>query len=203
MIIVALSAALVAQPEPDPPAEAEAAEAEAARLYAPPPVRPYEMPAALAAELSGWSPPPDGPLRPVSLEAYARSYEGARDPLDQRFLIGVENARLAMDSRMGPLDGAWVVEDADGQPLYALVLADPAPDGGVEGAWRALTGPEAARPSGVIATAVREGDSLTASFLLPGQAEPARLRLQPAGQGWRGRLTAPDGDSRQVTLRRR
>lgn len=201
MIIVALAAALVAQ-QPAPSADPEGSEPGAGSLYAPPPVRPYEMPAALAAELSGWSPPPEGPLRPVSLEAYARSYEGAPDPLDQRFLIGVESARLAMDSRMGPLDGPWLLEDADGRPLYALVLADPAPGGGVEGAWRALTGPEAARPSGVIATAVREGESLSASFVLPGRAEPARLRLQAAGDGWRGRLTEPDGRSRQVMLRR-
>lgn len=197
MIRLVLASVLATQ-SPTPPAAPGSGEA-----AAPPPVRPYEMPESVAAGLSGWSPPREGALTPVTVESYARSYEGPRDPLDQRFLIGLESARLAMDSRMGPLDGAWVVEDAGGAPLLALILTDPAPSGAIEGAWADLTGPVGARPSGVIGAVTREDGALSVSFLAPGDADPVRLRLRPDGDGWRGRLIRPGGPVRTVVMRRR
>lgn len=178
-------------PEPPP----------AGALYEPPRVRPYEMPASVAEGLSPWGPPAELPDEPVTVDAYFRSYEGAPDPLDQHFQLGMESALLAVDAQLGPLDGAWTLAGADGDPLYALVLADPAPGGGVEGAWRALTGPEPARASGVIGTAAREGQGLVASFVLPDRTAPVRLRLAPAADGWRGVLVTPEGREQAVVLR--
>ena len=178
---------------PEPP--------EPGRLYEPPRVRPYEMPESLAAGLSPWSPRAEPPSEAVTVDAYLRSYEGPPDPLDLRFQAGMQGALAAVEAQSGPLDGAWILAEADGRPLYRLVLADPAPGGGVEGAWLALTGPEGARASGVLGTAAREGDGLTASFVLPDRREPVRLRLGPGPEGWRGVMTTPGGEDRAVVLR--
>lgn len=144
-------------------------------LYQPPQVRPYEMPESAAQDLGA-------------------------DAQDQRFQVGVESARLAAEARLGPLDGAWVLTDADGKPLYDLILTDPAPSGLVEGAWRAHAAPDGPAGSGVMADARRDGDAVLLFFYPPGATEPSTLTIRPDEGGWRAELVGPDGAAREVRL---
>jgi hypothetical protein len=129
-------------------------------LYHPPGVRPYEMPPSVAEGLSVTPPEPPVVTEPVQVNAYVRSYEGVTDALDQRFQIGLESARLAVDATAGPLDGRWTLVDHRDRAMLRLVLADPAPGGLVEGAWRSLTAPEGARASGFVGATERDGEAV-------------------------------------------
>ena len=162
-------------------------------LYTPPAVRPYEMPPSVAEGLSPLPPEPPAIIDPVHVEAYDRSYEGVPDPLDQRFQIGLESARLAVDGTAGPLNGRWTLRDRLGLPLFRLVLADPAPSGLVEGAWRDLTVPAGALDAGVVGATERVGIGVRL------EVAGGVLTVMPDGSAWSGDLVTPEG-RRRITL---
>jgi len=120
--------------------------------------------------------------RPVTVEAYVRSYEFTPGDMETAYEQGVTSAELRADQSAGPLDGAWRVVEADGRSGYDLVLIDPGV-GPAEGGWRKGTAWGAATSDGAILTLEGAGG----------------LTLERAGQGWRGRLTV-DGQTRPVTL---
>lgn len=121
---------------------------------------------------------------PVTVDAYARSYEYSPSDADIVYDQGVSSAELRADQIAGPLDGAWRVRDADGRTLFDIVLMDRG-SGSVEGGWRRAHGSGAA---------VFDGRTLT---LEGGGA----IALQRTPTGWGGRLTG-DGQARTVTVTR-
>lgn len=116
---------------------------------------------------------------PVSVEAYARSYEYSPADAEIAYDQGVSSAEIRTDQTAGPLDGLWAVTDAGGRELFAVALSDRA--GLVEGGWRGAGG------DGVVTA---EGSVLT----LEGRGT---LSLEADGAGWRGTL-----DGRPVRLSR-
>ncbi|WP_296814856.1 hypothetical protein [Brevundimonas sp.] len=169
-LLLALTIHGLQEAEP-PPAPAD--------LYRAPAVRPYEMPPEESDGLNPLPPVPELP-EPTPIEAF--DPPGPTDELDRLFLRRIDAMRALADGDAGPFDGEWIVSDATGRPLYALILSDPAPGGGVEGAWRDLTAPEGAVASGVFTASSREGDRARLWF-----ADGRVLTLSGAGEDLNGR----------------
>ncbi len=132
MMWLALLSVLVAQnPDAAPPSSE--------RLYERPAVRPYEPPSDFGRERAQGD--DESPVfrkaltAPVSVDAYRHSYEVTRGDADVAYDQGVTQAEIDYDARMGPLDGPWVVIDAQGREVARLALVDPGDDRMIEGAW--------------------------------------------------------------------
>lgn len=157
------------------------------RPYEAPGIRPFEPPSDFGRE----APQGDGeadvhrrPLEaPVTVDAYARSYEFSPGDTESAYDQGVASAEIRVDQTAGPLDGRWRVLDARGQALFGLVLNDRG--GLVEGGWRGAAGAGAATADGL--TLTLEGAGV--------------IQLESSGAGWRGVLTA-GGRERPVTISR-
>ena len=165
-----------------------------AQRYAPPVVRPFEPPSnfgRVTAEGDGGG---SRLLRvipaPVSVEDYSRSYEHAPSRADNAYDAGVANAERSMDARMGPLDGRWLLKDAQGRTLMTLSLMDQGEARPLEGAYRTA---DAAAAVGPLVATERANQALT--FDLDG----ARLSLRATAGGWAGTL-AQDGRESPVSL---
>jgi hypothetical protein len=91
----------------------------------------------------------------------------------------------AAEAFQGPLDGAWVIKDATGQPLYFIQISDPVPGhGDLQAAWR---DPVESGPAGVgpVAAIALKGRSLTLEFTPRGG--PVSVTLTRAGKDhWTG-----------------
>ena len=103
----------------------------------------------------------------------------------------ISAALSAAQTLQGPLDGAWLLRDAAGRPLYRFEIVDPADERGpLTGAWRDARGAGA----GFIATMRRGGHSLQLEFSVDGEAA-TRLRLIERSPGvWTGQMTENGAD---------
>jgi hypothetical protein len=119
---------------------------------------------------------------PVTVEAYAGSYEYTPGDAEAAYEQGVAAAEIRADQTAGPLDGRWRVVDAAGQRLFDLVLSD-SDAGPIEGGWRGRSGWGAATADG-------------AGLRLEGAGV---LTLERSDGGWRGLLTV-DGQTRPARL---
>ena len=113
---------------------------------------------------------------------------------------GVRSTFEAREARQGPLDGRWVLADAEGKSLYMFQLADPGPGrGSVEGAWRDLARQGAAGASGFLSSADRSGQDLVLRFE---EDAPCVVTLAQGADGrWTGVLRAAAA-SRPVVMTR-
>lgn len=166
----------------------------AAPLYVAPPVRPFEPPSGFgrgSAEGDGGGDRLRQPLvTPVVVEAYRGSYEHAPSGVETAYDAGVASAERAMDARMGPLEGLWRLQDADGHVLMTLSLTDPGETQPVEGAFRTAG---AAAGIGPLSSAGRTAEALILDL------GGGRLSLGASGQGWTG-VWSRAGQERAVTL---
>lgn len=121
---------------------------------------------------------------PVTVEAYARSYEFMPSDVEAAYEQGVVAAEIRADQSAGRLDGAWRIVDAAGHTHYEVVLIDPGV-GPAEGGWRNAAGWGAATSDG--ATLTLDGAGV--------------LTLERTGNGWRGVLTV-EGRAQPVSLAR-
>jgi hypothetical protein len=160
--------------------------------YTAPAIRPFEPGSDFGREIAegdSANAPHRRPLTaPVTVDAYAGSYEVSPTDLETAYEQGVSSAEIRADQLAGPLDGAWRIADPAGRTLYEVVLMDSG-FGPVEGAWREIGSP--GRGSGA---AVSDGRTLT----LEGGGV---VTLERAGGGWSGQLTE-GGRTRPVTLSR-
>lgn len=144
--------------------------------YQPPVVRPFEPGRDLGGEQAQGDRAAElfrRPLEaPVRVEAYARSYEFTPGDAEIAYEQGVASAEIRADQAAGRLDGAWQLVDGSGQRLYDLILIDPG-FGSIEGGWRGPAGRGAVTSDGVTLTLEGVGT----------------LRLEAAGNGWRGAWT--------------
>ena len=178
LIIFAFAGALLQQSAPHPSTQA---------LYQAPAIRPFEPTSDFGRENAQGDADETQrrPLEtPVSVDAYARSYEFLPGNVENAYNRGVNSAERRVDQNAGPLDGSWRVADERGRVLFGLVMSDPR-GGIVEGGWRNPEG------SGVVTAS---GRTLTLEDM-------GVLTLEPHGSGWRGSLTT-NGRSRPVTLSR-
>lgn len=179
-LFIALAALATQSVPPPPPSPA----------YQAPPVRPFEPAGPVIAQGGeGATPTPRTLDAPVTVDAYRGHYENGPSETDLAYEQGVTQAEISMDSRMGPLDGAWTVTGGDGAVLFTLVLADDGSGAPVEGAWRDGHG-----KLGVAASTVRE-DGRTV-IVLDGRCE---LRLTRAAGGFTGVIVI-DGHEQPVWL---
>jgi hypothetical protein len=154
--------------------------------YEPPVIRPFEP----GPEFGRERPQGDSgaeryrrPLHtPVTVDAYAGSYEYAPDASEVAYDQGVAAAEIRADQAAGRLDGLWRIIDGSGQTLYELVLID-AGIGSVEGGWRGASSSGPANSDGT-------------SLMLEGAGV---LSLERSGNDWRGMLTV-NGQTRAVRL---
>ena len=108
-------------------------------LYELPAVRPFEPPLEPGLGESGGDSPPRlyrPPLtNPVTVDVYRQSYEVTLTDADIAYDLGVNRAERDGDSRMGPLDGRWLLLDRESQTMAHLVLVDRGEGAPIEGAW--------------------------------------------------------------------
>lgn len=111
-------------------------------------------------------------------------------------------AMTAEQHLQGPLDGAWVLRDAAGRPLYCFEIVDPVGGlGPVTGAWRDGRGVARGVRTGFIAWIRRAGRTLRLDFA-PAGRPAVTLRLRGRSPGvWTGWMTE-GGVRRAVVLRR-
>lgn len=133
--------------------------------------------------------------QPVTIDAYAASYEVSPSDMEVAYDQGVAQAELDTDRRMGPLDGRWRVAGADGKPFLSLALTDRGGGRRVEGAWARLDSPPGVERSGPAGPATTDGHTV----VLP--ISGGELHLQPAGSGWTGALIQ-NGRSHRISVLR-
>lgn len=164
-----------------------------AQVYQAPVVRPFEPPSNFGRVTEEGDGGGDRPLRviraPVSVENYERSYEHAPSRSENAYDAGVDNAERTMDGRMGPLDGRWLLKDADGRTLMTVSLMDQGEAKPLEGGYRTADSAAMVGPL----TANRSPGALTLE--MAGE----RIALSPTGQSWAGTMTL-NGRERAVTL---
>lgn len=165
-----------------------------APLYAAPVVRPFEPPSnfgRVTSEGDGDAGMLRRPLtRPVVVERYEGSYEYTRSNSETAYDAGISNAERTMDSRMGALDGRWLLRDADGRLVMTLSLMDQGASRPLEGAFRTN---DAAADVGPLSASERTDQALVLDL------DGGRLSLAPSGEGWAGMLSL-GGREQAVTL---
>lgn len=180
ILIVAFAGLLTQQAAPHPSTQT---------LYEAPAIRPFEPGSDFGREVAEGDGEAGATRRaltaPVTVDAYARSYEASPTDAEIAYEQGVASAEIRTDQTAGPLDGVWVVRDGAGQALYEVLLMDSGPAAAVEGGW------SHAGRSGV-ATA---GDGV---LTLEGVGS---IALERSGEGWRGQMNR-DGRRQPVTLTR-
>lgn len=179
LIVIALAGLLGQQAAPHPSTQ---------DAYRPPAIRPFEpgpdfeqARAQRDAEADLRRRPLEGP---VTVEAYARSYEFTPVEAEIAYEQGIASAEIRADQTAGPMDGLWQVIDEAGRLLFHLALSDPG-TGQVDGGWRG---------DGASGTALFDGRTL----LLENRGSAL---IERAGAGWRGTLTV-EGRARPVRISR-
>ena len=157
--------------------------------YSAPAIRPFEPGPDVGREIAegdGAAPVHRRPLTaPVTVDAYRGTYEVTPTDAETAYEQGLASAEIRTDQTAGPLDGYWRARDAEGRPLFDLVLLDPG-GGTAEGGWHSASGGGAAVSENGVLTLEDGGGTLT---------------LDADGSGWRGQWTA-QGRTRAVTLSR-
>ena len=174
-VLTALASLLIQQAAPLP---------SSLEPYRAPAIRPFEPAPDFGRETGQGdeAPPPHRPPlnAPVAVDAYVRSYEFTPTDAEVAYEQGVAAAEIRTDQTAGPLDGLWLVRDAEGRTLFALAMSDV--DGApVEGGWR-VNG--------------RSGAATVADGTLTLEGVGA-IRLERTSAGWRGLMAG-----RPVTLSR-
>jgi len=177
------------RPAPTPPAQSPFpyGSQQAPQPYRPqvaaPPAAPYASPPAAYAPTR---PPLTGP---VYVDDYGRTPERPLNSVELGYESRLRSSFAAAQGMQGPLDGAWVLRDARGQPVYSLLLVDKG-TGTLEGAWRDPRRSGARDSSGFLASIQKIGSQLNASFYPRPGAGIVTLTLTPAANGeWSGQLT--------------
>lgn len=147
------------------------------------------------------APEPNTPQpSPPPVVASPSSPETSPEQRARMYKSGVRSSFQARQSRQGPLDGRWVLNDPDGKGLYMLQLADPgAGRGPVEGAWRDLGRQGAADASGFLISADRSGQTLVLTFE-EGNSCVVTLMLGADGR-WTGALRTANRNQPVVMTR--
>lgn len=136
--------------------------------------------------------------------AASNAVEAGETVTDNAIDDRIREAAAAAEALQGPLDGAWTLVAASGQPLYAFQFVDK--PGGLdppEGVWRDLRRPSGPGDIGLIDSMARGPGSLTLSFAARPGAAPVAIELKSGDAGgWSGQLHE-GGVTINVMLRRK
>lgn len=169
--------------------------------YTPRPVAPYNPPPSAYVPPVYTRPAPPRLTAPVHVDEYDKTPEAPLNGAELGYETRLRSSFASAQGLQGPLDGAWMLRGAGGQPLYSLLFVDKGL-GQLEGAWRDPRRRGATDSSGFLAGVQRMGAQLSASFYpLPG-APAATITLNPSADGaWSGELDE-GGRRTSVTLKR-
>mgnify|MGYP001627315857 FL=1 len=169
--------------------------------YSRPAVAPYQTPSDFGRETAqgdgDFTPYRDGPLTPVTIDAYRHSYEYSPSDREIAYEQGVTQAEFDADIRAGALDGRWRLIDELGRTVAVLAISDPG-DAMTTGAWMEPAGSWAGRlRSGAVNLLEQHDHRATADLVGVG-----RLSLGRSIDGqWAGVLVDGQG-ARAVVLKR-
>ncbi len=147
-------------------------------------------PAASAAASSGSA---------VSVDAYKRNYEGPKTDSEMRYDSGILSA---YSSKVGQMEGSWVVAANDGRRLVGLELrSDNVASGRIEGAWRSMLAGFGLNDSGFVSDVSLTGRDLEINYFQGRARSPTILNLHKDNDGaWRGNLMDVMGRKTPVTM---
>ena len=166
---------------PFPYGSAPAPDASPARADIPPSA-PYASPP------SAYAPSRPRVTEPVNVDDHDKTPERPLNSVELGYESRLRSSFASAQGMQGPLDGAWTLRAASGQPIYALLLVDKG-QGALEGAWRDPRRAGAVEGSGFLASIQRAGSQVTASFYPRPGGGVANLTLsQAAGGEWTGEL---------------
>ena len=138
----------------------------------------------------------------VSVDAYRRNYEGPKDSNELSYDSGLLSALRSKESRVGNMEGSWVVADTAGRKLLGLELrSDRVVSGRVEGAWRSMLAGIGMNNSGFVSDINQTGKDMEVTYYAGGARSPTILHLTQGGDAlWRGYMLDPQGDKTSVTM---
>ena len=138
----------------------------------------------------------------VSVDAYRRNYEGPKDSSELGYDSGLLSALRSKESRVGNMEGSWVVADTTGRKLLGLELrSDRVVSGRVEGAWRSMLAGLGMNNSGFVSDINQTGRDMEVTYYAGGARSPTILHLTQGGDAlWRGYLLDPKGEKTPVTM---
>lgn len=138
----------------------------------------------------------------VSVDAYRRNYEGPKDSSELGYDSGLLSALRSKESRVGNMEGSWVVADTTGRKLLGLELrSDRVVSGRVEGAWRSMLAGLGMNNSGFVSDINQTGKDMEVTYYAGGARSPTILHLTQGGDAlWRGYMLDPQGEKTPVTM---
>lgn len=138
----------------------------------------------------------------VSVDAYRRNYEGPKDSSELGYDSGLLSALRSKESRVGNMEGSWVVADTAGRKLLGLELrSDRVVSGRVEGAWRSMLAGLGMNNSGFVSDINQTGKDMEVTYYAGGARSPTILHLTQGGDAlWRGYMLNPQGEKTPVTM---
>jgi hypothetical protein len=112
------------------------------------------------------------------------------DQADNVWDARVRASAEAAQAYQGPLDGAWILTDEAGKPMFDFQLVERAGGReGLEGVFRDLRRPAVPGDIGLVDSLARTGGLLTLTFRPQPDAPPATLSLKAGADGaWTGDL---------------
>jgi hypothetical protein len=138
----------------------------------------------------------------VSVDAYRRNYEGPKGSSELSYDSGLLSALRSKESRVGNMEGSWVVADTTGRKLLGLELrSDRVVSGRVEGAWRSMLAGMGMNNSGFVSDINQTGKDMEVTYYAGGARSPTILHLTQGGDAlWRGYILDPQGEKTPVTM---
>jgi hypothetical protein len=138
----------------------------------------------------------------VSVGAYRRNYEGPKGSSELSYDSGLLSALRSKESRVGNMEGSWVVADTTGRKLLGLELrSDRVVSGRVEGAWRSMLAGLGMNNSGFVSDINQTGKDMEVTYYAGGARSPTILHLTQGGDAlWRGYILDPQGEKTPVTM---
>jgi hypothetical protein len=115
---------------------------------------------------------------------------------------GLLSALRSKESRVGNMEGSWVVADTTGRKLLGLELrSDRVVSGRVEGAWRSMLAGMGMNNSGFVSDINQTGKDMEVTYYAGGARSPTILHLTQGGDAlWRGYILDPQGEKTPVTM---
>jgi hypothetical protein len=137
---------------------------------------------------------------PVTVDNYARDYEGPKSDREAAYDARLKQALVEKTVKTGALEGSWVITGNGGTPILSLELRTES-SRKVEGAWRFLMTGDV-RQSGLLSDITLYENKLSIYFY-GAEKQPVTLTLKHfSDDTWRGSLKFVSGKSENIIMSR-
>lgn len=141
--------------------------------------------------------------KPVTVNAYKGNYEGQDTAAASRLDNSILSAFAARQSEAGPMEGTWIIADAEGHRLVSLELRNAGGPGQLDGAWRAIPAGYGLNSSGLLSDLTVTGRDMEINYFVGHARSPVVLELHKGGDDqWRGAMLDPSGKKTAVLMSR-